>query len=417
MSWFKVFGSKTMALMLLLGFSSGLPLALTLGTLQAWMTDAGVNLKLITLYSFVGLPYALKFVWAPLLDRYSLPFLGPRRGWILVCQLVLLVAIAFLGQLNPLLSPWWVALGAFIVSLASASQDIVLDAWRTENLSAEERGAGAGVWVLGYRLAMLVSGALALILADHLPWSVVYGVMALTMILGMAATLWAPENRFAPRPLPSSLKDAVILPFVQFFTRPAALWILGFLLLYKLGDVAAGAITTPYVLKMGYSKTELGSVVKLVGMLATILGGVLGGILMVRWSLRRSLWVFGLAQALVIPLFPLLQFKSGLVGQWAGIELATWLLAGVVCVEYLGNALGTTAYTALMMALCDLRFTATQYALISSVMAVTRSMVGGLTGTVAESVGWTAFFGICTLMALPGMLILLSFKRWGVEKV
>lgn len=410
-----VFGSRTMFLMLLLGFSSGIPLALTLGTLQAWMTDLGVNLKVITLYAFVGMPYAFKFVWAPFLDRYTLPFLGPRRGWILLCQLVLLGAIVLLGQLDPLRSPWWVALGAFVVALASASQDIVLDAWRTENLSAEERGAGAGVWVLGYRLAMLVSGALALILADHLPWSQVYALMGGVMLLGVVGTLIAPENRFAPRPLPRTLTAAVLDPLKQFFGRPAALWILAFLLLYKLGDVAAGAVTTPYVLKMGYTKTELGSVVKLVGMLATIFGGILGGILMVRWSLRRSLFVFGFAQALVIPLFPLLQLKMHLDGEFWSISLSTWLLAGVVCVEYLGNALGTTAYTALMMALCDLRFTATQYALISSVMAITRYMVGGFTGTVAESLGWTAFFLLCTVMALPGMLILLSYKKWGLD--
>ena len=410
LSLFKIYLNQRMFLMLVLGFSSGMPLALTGSTLSAWMVAEGVDLKTIGVFALVGLPYAFKFAWSPLMDRFVPPFFGRRRGWILITQLALILAISLLGFFNPASQPLLTAFLALGIAFFSASQDIVLDAYRTELLPPHERGAGAGVWIMGYRVAILVSGAAALILSDHLPWRLVYVLMGLFMSVGCVATLLAPEpsaatsdRRVAP---PKTLTEAVVSPFREFFSRPGALEILLFIILYKIGDVAAAQMTTPYILShIGFSRTELGTIFKGFGMVATIVGTLIGGAFMSHWSMKRSLVVFGILQGISTFVFILLEFT--------GREL--WALALVIGVENFCGGMGTAAYVALMMSLCNTKFTATQYALLSSLMAVSRYITGAPTGYLAASAGWIWFFTICTAAAIPALLLLLRYDRWGVE--
>ncbi len=387
--WFKVYLSGKMLLMLVLGFASGMPLALTGSTLSAWMVAEGVDIKTIGLYSLVGLPYALKFLWSPLMDRFVPPFLGRRRGWMIFTQLALIITISSMGFFNPASMPILVAAVAL----------------------AQERGAGVGVWIMGYRIAILVSGALALILSDHLSWKMVYFIMGLFMVIGCIATLAAPEplkinpasETIEP---PKSLYEAAISPFLEFFKRPGSLEILLFIILYKLGDIAASQMTTPYILGyVGFSRTELGTVYKGFGMAATIAGALMGGAIMSRWPLKRSLFVFGVLQGVSIPTFILLEFTGAQI----------WALAVVIGIENFCGGMGTSAYTAFLMGLCNRKFTATQYALLSSLMAVGRNVTGAPTGYLADAVGWVMFFVICTALALPGLLLLLRYNKWVVE--
>ncbi len=400
-----------MPLMFVLGFASGMPLALTGATLSAWMVAEGVDIKTIGLYSLVGLPYAFKFLWSPLMDRFVPPFLGRRRGWMIITQLVLILTISAMGFLNPASMPVLVAAVALSLAFFSASQDIVLDAYRTEYLKPEERGAGVGVWIMGYRIALLVSGAVALILSDHLSWKMVYFIMGLFMVIGCIATLVAPEplktnpatDRIEP---PKSLYEAAVSPFLEFFKRPGSLEILLFIILYKLGDIAAAQMTTPYILKyVGFSRTELGTIYKGFGMVATIAGALLGGAIMSRWPLRRSLFVFGVLQGISILTFILLEFTGRQI----------WALAVVIGVENFCGGMGTSAYTAFLMGLCNRKFTATQYALLSSLMAVGSYVTGAPTGYLADAVGWVMFFVICTVLALPGLLLLFRYNKWTTE--
>jgi MFS transporter, PAT family, beta-lactamase induction signal transducer AmpG len=405
---FKIYLSKKMLLMLVLGFASGMPLALTSSTLSAWLVTEGVDIKTIGIFSLVGLPYAFKFLWSPLMDRYVPPFLGRRRGWMLITQVALIAIIATMGFFNPSSQPLLVALWAVALAFFSASQDIVLDAYRTEYLAPEERGAGAGIWIMGYRLAILVSGALALILSDHISWRSVYVIMGLVMTIGCVATFLCPDpasgrlRKEAATP-PKSLHEAVVSPFVEFFRRPGAWEILLFVILYKIGDVAAAQMTTPYILQhIGFSRTELGTIFKGFGMAATILGGIVGGALMTKWDLRRSLLVFGILQGVSTISFVVLEFT--------GREL--WALSVVIGVENICGGMGTAAYMALLMGLCNSRFTATQYALLSSLMAVSRYITGAPTGYLVVAAGWVWFFVICTALAIPGLLLLIRYNKW-----
>ena len=405
---FRIYFTKKMLLMLVLGFASGMPLALTSSTLAAWMVTEGVDIKTIGIFSLVGLPYAFKFLWSPLLDRFLPPFLGRRRGWMLITQGALIATIATLGFFSPASQPLIVAFWAVALAFFSASQDIVLDAYRTEYLAPEERGAGAGIWIMGYRLAILVSGALALIMSDHISWRSVYVIMGLVMLVGVAATFLCPDPE-AGRPLrhdaapPQSLREAVLQPFVEFFKRPGAVEILLFVILYKLGDVAAAQMTTPYILQhIGFSRTELGTIFKGFGMAATILGGIVGGALMTKWDLRRSLLVFGVLQGVSTISFVLLEFTGRQI----------WALSTVIGIENICGGMGTAAYTALLMGLCNTRFTATQYALLSSLMAVSRYVTGAPTGFLVVAVGWIWFFVICTALAAPGLLLLIRYRKW-----
>ena len=408
---FKIYFSGKMPLMFVLGLASGMPLALTGSTLSAWMVKEGVDIKTIGLFSLVGLPYAFKFLWSPLMDRYVPPFLGRRRGWMIITQMALIVTISAMGFFNPASTPFLIAAVALSLAFFSASQDIVLDAYRTEYLNPDERGAGVGVWIMGYRIAILISGGLALILSDHLSWKMVYCIMGLFMVIGCIATLAAPEplkinpasEKVEP---PKSLYDAAVLPFMEFFRRPGAFEVLLFIILYKLGDIAAAQMTTPYILRyIGFSGTELGTIYKGFGMAATIAGALMGGALMSRWPMKRSLFVFGVLQGVSILTFILLEFTGRQI----------WALAVVIGVENFCGGMGTSAYTAFLMGLCNRKFTATQYALLSSLMAVGRFVTGAPTGYLADAVGWVMFFVICTALALPGLLLLLRYNKWAVE--
>lgn len=401
-SIFKVVFSARMLIAGVMGFSCGLPLLLTLSVLQAWMTEEGVDLGTIGLFALVQLPYTLKFVWAPLTDRFTPSFLGRRRGWLLTFQLLLTAAIIGLGMTDPAARPWLVAVCALLVTFFSASQDIVVDAYRREALADDELGLGASLYVNGYRLGMLLAGGGGLILADFVPFQTVYLLLGLTMLIGIITTLLAPEPPLHQGGSPPTIRAAVVDPFVEFFRRDGAIWLLAFILLYKLGDSMASAMTTPFYLDIGFSKSEIGAVVKLFGFWATIAGGLVGGILILRAGLYRSLWYFGLLQAVSTAGFVAL----ALIGN------STWALAGVIAFENLSGGMGTAAFVGFMAALTDRRFTATQYALLSSLMGIPRVMASAPTGYLADGLGWVGFFVFCTVIAAPGLMILRHFKSW-----
>ncbi|MCF8082260.1 MAG: AmpG family muropeptide MFS transporter [Deltaproteobacteria bacterium] len=398
----KVMFSPRMLVALIMGFSCGLPLLLTISVLQAWMQQEGVDLTVIGLMSLVGLPYTVKFLWAPFLDRYTLPFLGRRRGWLLMAQLALVCSISGLGFTDPADSPWGVALAAFWVTFFSASQDIVVDAYRREDLTDTELGLGSSLYVNGYRVGMLLASGGGLIMADHIPFSMVYQILAACMIPGILTTLLAREPDIGTTVTPHTLKEAVIDPLVEYFSRPSAVWILAFILFYKIGDTMASAISIPFYLDVGFTKTEIGAVVKLFGFWATIGGSLMGGVLMIRLGINRSLWIFGVLQALSTACFALLSRIGPHVSA----------LSGVIGFENLSGGMGTAAYVAFMASITNKRFTATQYALLSSLMGVPRVMASAPTGFLAKHLGWGWFFIACTLIAIPGMLLLLKFAPW-----
>lgn len=397
----KVIFSRRMLVSALMGFSCGLPLLLTITVLQAWMKDEGVDLEVIGLMALVGLPYTLKFLWSPLFDRFTLPFMGRRKGWLLIAQVCLAAAIFGLGMTQPDKDPWMVAFVALLVTFFSASQDIVVDAYRREDLADEELGLGSSLYVNGYRVGMLLASGGGLIMADHVSFNTVYMIMSACMLVGVATTILTPEPD-APMGTPRSLKEAVIDPFLDYFTRKDAILILLFILLYKIGDQMASAMTTPFYLDIGFTKTEIGAVVKLFGFWATIIGAFLGGAIMIRMGINRSLWIFGVLQAVSTAGFALL----------SQIGASVTALAGVIAFENLSAGMGTSAYVAFMASLTNKRFTATQYALLSSLMGVPRVMAAAPTGFLAKNLGWFWFFIACTLIAVPGMLLLFKFAPW-----
>lgn len=400
-AYLEIFRSRRVAVVCLLGFSSGLPLALTSGTLQAWMTVAGVDLATIGIFTLVGVPYTWKFLWAPLMDRYVPPFLGRRRGWIAATQLLLALGIAVMGALDPVTMPWALAALALLVAFVSASQDVVFDAYRTDVLRPPERGIGAAVSVLGYRLGMLVSGALALILSDQIGWQSTYWLMAALMLAAIAVTAFGPEPETAIKP-PATLTEAVVEPLREFFSRHGAWALLVLIVLYKLGDAFAGSLTTAFLIRgVDFSPTEVGTINKGMGLAATLVGVTLGGVLMARLGLFRSLLLFGVLQAV-----------SNLTFMWlavVGKSYAVMVLA--VGFENLAGGMGTAAFVALLMSMCDKRFTASQFALLSALAAVGRVYVGPASGYLVESVGWVTFFGFTFLVALPGLLLLFWLRR------
>lgn len=397
----QVLRSRKILLLLFLGFASGLPLALTAGTLQAWLAAEQVGIVAIGWFALVGQPYTYKFLWAPFMDRYALPFLGRRRGWLLVTQVALAAAIAFMGTLKPTDSAWLLGGVAVLVAFLSASQDIVFDALRTDWLERDERGAGAAVSVLGYRIAMLVSGAGALILADQwLGWQGAYWLMAALMGVGMVATWFAVEPDVEGG-APTTLDAAVLQPFREFFSRDAAVLMLVLVVLYKFGDAFAGSFTTTFLLRgPGFSLTEVGAFNKGFGLLATIVGGLAGGVMMIRMRLFPALLVFGILQAVTNLGFMLLAIS--------GKDYT--LMVIVVGLENLCGGMGTIAYVALLMALCDRRFSATQYALLSALSAVGRVYVGPSAGYMIAALGWTQFFLATFVIALPGLALLVWMR-------
>ncbi|MFO7716342.1 AmpG family muropeptide MFS transporter [Desulfosarcina sp.] len=386
--------NRRMLVALVMGFSCGLPLLLTLSVLQAWMKESGVDLTTIGLMSLVGLPYTLKFFWSPLFDRYALPILGRRRGWLLASQLSLMAALVWLGYSNPTAQPEWLALAALAVTFFSASQDIVVDAYRREDLSDRELGLGSSLYINGYRVGMLLASGGGLILADHMPFSMVYLIMALCLLPGLITTILTPEPHVPSFPV--TLRDAVVDPLVEYFSRTNAVWILAFILMYKIGDTMAAAMSTPFYLDIGFSKTQIGAVVKLFGFWATIAGTIIGGIAMIKLGILRSLWIFGVLQALSTAGFALLAT--------VGPSLAA--LSAVIAFENLSAGMGTSAYAAYMASITDKRFTATQYALLTSLMGIPRVLASAPTGYLATQLGWFNFFIFCTLIALPGLLLL-----------
>jgi PAT family beta-lactamase induction signal transducer AmpG len=400
-SMLEVILSGRMLVALVMGFSCGLPLLLTITVLQAWMKEEGVDLTVIGMMALVGLPYTLKFLWAPFLDRFTLPLLGRRRGWLLVAQVALIVSIAGLGSTDPGNSPWMVAFAAFLVTFFSASQDIVVDAYRREDLPDQELGLGSSLYVNGYRIGMLLASGGGLIMADSIPFSMVYLIMAACILPGVLTTLLAPEPEITLG-TPKTVKEAALDPLVEYFRRQGAVWMLAFILLYKIGDTMASAMTTPFYLDIGFSKTEIGAIVKLFGFWATIAGTLAGGVLMLRLGINRSLWVFGFFQAISTACFALL----------ARIGHSVAALSGVIAFENLSSGMGTAAYMAFMASITNKRFTATQYALLTSLMGVPRVLASAPTGFLAKNLGWASFFIACTLIAIPGMLLLLKFAPW-----
>jgi PAT family beta-lactamase induction signal transducer AmpG len=407
-SWTEILFTRKMLTCIFLGFSSGMPLYVLVSLVPAWLRSNHVDLATIGLFALIGLPYTWKFLWSPFMDRFKLPFLGRRRGWALLTQLVLLISIGVLGYFNPATSLQTIVAVVFIVALFSASQDIVIDAYRRELLADDELGTGTSIFVNAYRLSGLVPGSLALILADYQPWTVVFWITGLFMLVGIVTTFTIREvsdDALAPH----SLRSAVIDPFVEFFSRDgivAGLAILAFLFLYKLGDNMATALATPFYLDMGYSKTEIGTVAKFAGLWAVLAGATIGGLLMLKLSINRALWLFGLVQLLtIIPFIWLSQAGHTLGGLFV-----------VVSGEYLAIGLGTVALTAFMARETSKAFTATQFALFSSLIAVPRTLANATTGFIVEAVGWTQFFIICTILAIPGMLMLLKVAPWTEKK-
>lgn len=400
-SWLKVYGGKRVLYLAGLGLSSGLPLALTGTTLQAWMSSAQVDLTIIGIFSLVGLPYTLKVLWAPLLDRYSLPWLGRRRGWILLTQILTAAAIFLLGLSSPASMPWVTAWLALSTAFCSASQDIVIDAYRADVLTHTELGPGAATSVIGYRIALLVSGAAALILSDYMTWQKVYTLMAGLMLANILFTLAAPEPAATVLP-PRTLKEAVIEPLISYFRRSDAVSMLVFIMVFKLADAIAGAMTTPFLLDLGFSRTDVGTVNKALGLLGTIVGTLAGGGVIAKIGINRSLWLFALIQALSNLSFTGL----ALLGKNYSAMVAA------VALENICGGMGTAAFIAFLMSLCDKQFTATQYALLSSLMAVTRVLAGTPTGYMAKSMGWALFYAVSTLGAVPGILLLARFAPW-----
>jgi PAT family beta-lactamase induction signal transducer AmpG len=405
--WQEILLNRKMVICVFLGFASGMPLYVLFQLVPAWLRSHEVDLATIGLFALVSLPYTWKFAWSPLMDRYKLPFLGRRRGWALLTQVGLLFAIAALGRFDPSVSLQAIVVTVFIIALFSASQDIVIDAYRRELLADDEMGTGTSFFVNAYRLSSLVPGSLALILSDHLPWSLVYWVTAAFMVIGIVTTLIIKEvsdDALAP----ASLREAVLDPFIEFFSRggiKAGIAILAFMFLYKLGDNMATALATPFYLDMGFSRTEIGSIAKAAALWSVIAGGILGGIVMLKVSINRALWMFGFVQMVTILGYVWL---STIGHSPAGLFI-------VVSGEYLGVGLGSIALTAYMARETSKAFTATQFALFSSFIAVPRTFANASTGFIIEAVGYTQFFILCTLVAIPGMLLLFKVAPWNED--
>lgn len=404
--WYQELFTRRMLICVFTGFSSGLPLYLLLNLVPAWLKTEQIDLKAIGLLSLVQFPYTWKFIWSPLIDRYPILNLGRRRGWMLISQLALIVAIAALGFFSPQTSLWTIAYLAFGVAFFSASQDIVLDAYRREILSDHELGLGNSVHVNAYRIAGLVPGSLSLILADHLPWHWVFPITALFMLPGLMLTLMCKEP--ASSSVPRTLREAVIEPFHEFIQRQGvqnALLILAFIFLYKLGDSMATSLATPFYQDIGFSKTEIGLIAKHAGLWPSVIGGMLGGIWMLQLGINRALWLFGVVQILAIFGFYWL----------AGVGHDRVALGFAIGFEAFGVGIGTAAFIAFIARTTDPRYTATQFALFTSLAAVPRTFFNASTGWLVEAMGWQNFFLLCALLAVPGMLLLFKVAPWRAE--
>lgn len=399
---------------IVIGFSSGLPLFLLFNLLPAWLKTEGLSLTTIGAFALVQLPYTWKFLWAPLADRYGLPGFGRRRSWMLVSQAGLVAGVALMGLLDPDTQIRTVVAVSTLVAFLSATQDIAIDAFRREILSESEMGLGNALFVNAYKMAGLVPGSLSLFLADHLPWSQVFAITAAFLVPGLILTLVVAEPQSAVV-APRSLRDAVIDPFVEFFGRNGWRWaavVLAFVFFYKLGDSLATALATPFYIEMGFTKTEIGIVAKNAGLWCSVAGGLLGGLWMVRLGINRALWVFGVAQAVAILGF------VWLAGQGPGPSDATRLLqlGAVIGAEAFGVGLGTTAFVSYLARTTSPAYAATQYALLSSLMAVPRTVINSFAGVLVENLGWVDFFWLCFALAAPGMLLLHFVAGWNDDR-
>lgn len=406
-SWREAIFNRRMLVCVFTGLASGMPLYVLIQLVPAWLRNQGVSLAEIGLFALVGIPYTWKFLWAPLMDRYVPPFLGRRRGWMLVTQVVLLLSIGMLGVLQPQQSLTAVATVAFIVALFSASQDVVLDGYRREILPDEELGLGNSIHVQAYRISSLVPGSLSLVLADHLPWSSVFWITAAFMLVGVAMCIAVSEPE-SELPAASGLREAVIAPFAEYLNRRrlgGVVLVLSFMLFYKLGDNMAVALSTPFYIDLGFSMTEIGLVAKHAALWPSIIGGLLGGVVMIRLGINRALWLFGVLQVLSILGFAILA-EAGHV---------LWLLAAVISFEYLGVGMGTAAFTAFIARETSRKFAATQFALFTAITALPRTVANASTGLIVEAIGWTEFFLLCAVIALPGMALLLRVAPWNGE--
>ncbi len=396
----KLFNARALAV-LLLGFSSGLPLALSGSTLQAWYTVSNVSIITIGMLALVGQPYIYKFLWAPIMDRYVPPLLGRRRGWILLMQLALAIVIAFMSFLKPNLSPKLLAGTALLVAFLSASQDISINAYSTDILHAEERGFGAALVTIGYRVAMIASGGLALIIAARYGWHFTYLLMAVLMLANTLITFFSPEVE-NHNPPPPTLKKAVIDPWREFMSRDAAIIILLFIMLYKMGDAFTVSLNSVFLLRgLHFSLMDVGTVNKMFGMASIIAGGLVGGIWLSRIGLFRSLWWFGIAQALC----SLVYMAFAIIGK------SFSMLVFTVFIDNFVSGLSGTSLEAFVMTMCNRKYTATQFALFSALTAIARVVVGPIAGLTIKGVGWTHFFLISFFVSIPGLVLLFILRH------
>jgi len=405
--------SRKMLICVFTGFSSGLPLYLLINLLPAWLRSEHVDLTTIGLFALIQFPYTWKFLWAPMLDRYVLPWLGRRRGWMLVSQVALLLVIAAMGGFSPQTQLSMVMVFATLLAFLSATQDIVLDAYRRELLADYELGLGNSVHINAYRVAGLVPGSLALILADHMPWQTVFIITALFMLPGTLMTIFIKEPITAAPP--KSLRQAVIEPMREFIGREglrSALTVLAFIFLYKLGDSMCTALATPFYLDMGYSKTEIGLIAKNAGLWPAVIGGLLGGLWMVKIGINRALWLFGFMQMGAIFGFAWLA-SLGAQASVGAVELTR--LAAVIGMEAFGVGIGTAAFVAYIARSTHPAYTATQFALFTSLAAVPRTFINAGVGWLVDAMGWTSFFLLCAMLAVPGMLLLFRVAPWHGE--
>ena len=412
-AWLRPLLTRKMLICIFTGFSSGLPLYLLLNLLPAWLRSEGVDLKTIGFFALIQFPYTWKFVWAPLLDRFNLPGFGRRRGWMLITQIGLLFTIGALGGLSPKDNIWPILWLATLLSLLSATQDIAVDAFRREILSDHELGLGNAVHVNAYRIAGLIPGSLSLILADRLPWDMVFWITGAFMLPGMAMAWLVSEPTVAGQP--KTLRQAITEPFQEFMGRQGwrgAAMILGFIFLYKLGDSLCTALATPFYLDMGFTKTDIGLIAKHAGLWPAVIGALLGGLWMVRLGINRALWLFGVVQLVSIFGFAWLSAQ----GHYDSIGLNERLaLAFVIGLEAFGVGLGTAAFVAFIARTTHPAYTATQMALFTSLAAVPRTFINASAGWLVENLGWLNFFWLCAALAVPGMLLLLRVAPWNTR--